>query len=88
MGKLAQKRVGFSDARIIDFYSRIPGAKMVVHRPCRYTRFSIGHTQLHLLPLTGRMPFRMEVETDDLEIMYEELCKAGIEPESRPKVRP
>jgi catechol 2,3-dioxygenase-like lactoylglutathione lyase family enzyme len=70
------------------FYSRIPGAKMVAHRPCRYTVFCIGHIQLTLVAVTGRMPFRMEVETDDLELLYEELCRAGIKPESRPKVRP
>ena len=73
--------------RSVDFYRRIPGAELLEQRPGRYALLRIGGAVLSLLYLPGPARFRMEVETNDLELMYDRLCQAGIEPVNRPKVR-
>jgi len=72
----------------IEFYSRIPGAKLLLHRPGQFARFSIGNGSLHLVQLPGQKRFHIEFDTDDINGMYEQLSQAGLTPVSPPKKHP
>lgn len=74
--------------RSLSFYSRIPGAEVVVHRPGQFALISIGKGRLGLLQRGGTPRFHLEVEADDLDAMYAHLREQGIEPNSPPKVEP
>ena len=75
-------------ARSLDFYSRIPGANLVVHRPGQFALLQIGKARLGLLQFAQNARFHLEVEAEDLNVMYDHLRAAGIEPESPPKREP
>lgn len=73
----------------IQFYSRIPGAELLIHELGKFARFHIGSGYLHLVHLPeaeGR--FHVEMGTDDLKQLYTELKTAGIEPEGPPTETP
>ncbi|HZO87507.1 MAG TPA: VOC family protein [Chthonomonadaceae bacterium] len=72
--------------RSVQFYSRIPGAVLVHHRPGQFALFQFGKGCLGLLQVGGG--FHAELETADLDAMYAQLRAAGIEPESPPAKRP
>ena len=72
----------------VAFYSRIPGANLVVHQPGQFAMFRLGHGRLCLLKLNLPRPFHIEMEVPDLDTMYKLLGEAGIEPESPPTDRP
>lgn len=74
--------------RSIEFYSRIPGAEMVVHRPGEFARFRIGTGYLHVVKAPTKQRFHIEMVTSDLNEMYERLRAVGIEPEGPPTTRP
>jgi catechol 2,3-dioxygenase-like lactoylglutathione lyase family enzyme len=74
--------------RSLDFYSRIPGAEVVVHRPGQFALLQIGKGRLGLLQKGGAKSFHLEVETPDLDAMYSQLRSAGVEPNSPPKTEP
>lgn len=71
----------------LDFYRRIPGAKLVHHRPGQFAMLLIGKSRLGLLQL-NHGKFHLEIETPDLDVMYEQLKAVGLEPESPPTDRP
>lgn len=71
--------------RSIEFYSRIPGAELVTHRPGQFARFNIGTGSLHLVQLPGPKRFHIELNTDDVNETYERLKATGLEPVSPPK---
>lgn len=73
--------------RSIEFYSRIPGAQLVGHRPGQFARFQIGTGSLHLVQLPGPR-FHIELNADDVQKTYEQLCAAGLTPASPPKRHP
>ena len=75
-------------ARSVEFYSRIPGAEMLVHRPGMFAMFRMGAGRLGLLQANLPRPFHVELEVPDLDAMYQELKQAGVEPESPPTDRP
>src|SRR5690242_2646930 len=68
-----------------EFYSRIPGTRLVHHRPGEFALFMVGGGRLGLLQY-GK-GFHMEWETPDLDAMYAQLREVGIEPESPPQKR-
>jgi catechol 2,3-dioxygenase-like lactoylglutathione lyase family enzyme len=70
-----------------EFYARIPGAQLTVHRPGQFALFQIGKARLGLLQL-AQGAFHLEMEVPDLERAYEQLRQAGIEPQSPPVRRP
>jgi catechol 2,3-dioxygenase-like lactoylglutathione lyase family enzyme len=73
--------------RSLEFYKRLPGARVVVHRPDEFDMLRIGHGRLGLLQARLPTPFRLEFESADLGTLYEELRMVGIEPESPPQSR-
>ena len=72
----------------IEFYSRIPGAELVLERPGQFARFKIGDGYLHVVQIQANKGFHIEMTTENLDAMYDSLTAAGIEPESRPVTRP
>ena len=66
--------------RSLDFYKRLPGAKVVVYRPDEFAMLRIGHGRLGLLQARLPVPFHMEFESPDLNNLYEDLRLVGIEP--------
>lgn len=72
-------------ARSLEFYKRLPGAKVVVHRPDEFAMLRIGNGRLGLLQAKLPTGFHIEFETPNLNSLYEELRMAGIEPESPPQ---
>ena len=74
--------------RSITFYSRIPGAQLVLHRPHEFARFLIGTGSLHLVQLPIQNRFHIELDTEDAGLLYTQLCEAGLTPASPPKHHP
>jgi len=73
--------------RSLAFYTRLPGVTVEVHEPGLIAIVRIGRGRLGLLQRgTGR--FHVELETDDLEGVYEALRQTGIEPKGPPTLRP
>jgi catechol 2,3-dioxygenase-like lactoylglutathione lyase family enzyme len=71
--------------RALAFYKRLPGARVVVHRPDEFAMLRIGHGRLGLLQARLPTPFHLEFESADLGSLYDELRMAGIEPEGPPQ---
>jgi catechol 2,3-dioxygenase-like lactoylglutathione lyase family enzyme len=74
--------------RSIAFYTRIPGAELVMQRPGQFARFRIGTGSLHLVQLPSQGRFHIELDTEDVGQLYGELCAAGLAPNSPPKRHP
>ncbi len=74
--------------RSVAFYSRIPGANLVVHHSGQFAMFRLGQGRLGLLQMNLPRPFHIEMEVPDLDTMYKLLGEAGVEPESPPTDRP
>ena len=72
----------------IEFYSRIPGAELVLEKSGRFARFMIGGGYIHVVQIQMNKDFHVEISTDNLDAMYDSLTAVGIEPESRPVTRP
>ncbi|MGO8672609.1 MAG: VOC family protein [Capsulimonadaceae bacterium] len=70
----------------VEFYSKVPGAELVMQFPGQFAMFRIGKGRLGLLQHSGTK-FHVEIETDDLDTMHEELIAAGIVPDEPPTVR-
>ena len=76
----------------LDFYSRIPGAKIVISpqgdKQHKFAMVQIGSGRIGLLSGLPQMKFHLEIDSSDLDDMYETLKKRGFKPEGPPKVRP
>ena len=75
--------------RSVQFYSRLPGAELLIHNPGEFARFRMGGGYLHVvhIPEVGRS-FHVEMGTDDLDQLYSELQSLGIETVGPPTERP
>ena len=73
--------------RSVAFYSRIPGANLVVHRAGQFAMFRFGQGRLGLLQINLPRPFHIEMEVPDLDAMYQQLRAAGVEAQSPPTNR-
>jgi len=73
----------------VAFYSKFPGAQIVMHRPGRFAKFKFGggHIQVVGIPAEDKS-FHVELNAPDLDKLYEELNAAGIEPDGPPMVQP
>jgi catechol 2,3-dioxygenase-like lactoylglutathione lyase family enzyme len=71
--------------RSLEFYGRIPGAVVQVHRPGVFALLKIGKSRLGLLGVGASGQFHIEIGTADLDSAYERVREAGIEPEGPPK---
>jgi catechol 2,3-dioxygenase-like lactoylglutathione lyase family enzyme len=73
--------------RSLAFYTKLPGATVEVHRPDVIAILRIGQGRIGLLQRkAGR--FHVELETDDLDGLYESLKASGIEPKGPPVSHP
>src|SRR6266566_2192821 len=66
--------------RSIEFYSRIPGAELDLHRPGEFARFRIGSGSLHLVQVPVQNRFHIEFDTEDLLMLHQQLQDAGFAP--------
>lgn len=73
--------------RSLEFYKRIPGATVEVHRPGRFALLNIGKSRLSLLGVRASGEFHLEIGTNDLDGLYEQLREEGIEPDGPPQDR-
>lgn len=73
--------------RSLDFYQRVPGAQLLVHRPGAFALLQIGSGRLGLLKWP-KPTFHLEFDSADLDSMYAALREAGLEPQSPPQTRP
>ena len=63
--------------RSLEWYQRIPGVEVVVHRPGQFAMLKIGGQRLGLLKHEHGQ-FHLEIDTDNLDGMYEQLREVGI----------
>ena len=68
----------------VGFYSKIPGA-IVLRKSRDFAMLQIGTARLNLLGHAQEQRFHLEIESEDLDAMYEALRSAGIEPDGPPK---
>ena len=75
--------------KCLEFYLKIPGAALDIHRPGEFARLLFGNNSLHLVKLPIEPRFHIEFDTDiDLNQYYDALVVAGLTPDSPPKDRP
>jgi len=67
-----------------EFYERIPGVVLQHRRPGEFALFRIGESWLGLLQL-GAPGFHLEFVTADLDSLYTNLRRNGVEPKGRPQ---
>lgn len=72
----------------VAFYSKFPGAKLIMHREGQFAKFKIGdgHIQVVAIP-PDEKSFHIEMNAPDLHALYENLKAAGIEPDGPPTKR-
>jgi len=72
----------------VAFYSNLPGAQLILHRPGQFAKFKIGdgHVQVVATPPEEKS-FHIEMNTPDLQVLYDHLKAAGIEPDGPPTKR-
>jgi len=72
----------------VDFYSKLPGAQMIMHRTGQFAKFKIGegHVQVVGIPPEEKS-FHIEMDAPDLQGLYQHLKAAGIEPDGPPTKR-
>jgi catechol 2,3-dioxygenase-like lactoylglutathione lyase family enzyme len=72
----------------VAFYSKLPGAQMILHHPGQFAKFKIGegHIQVVAIPPQEKS-FHIEMNAPNLHALYNELKTAGIEPDEPPTVR-
>ena len=71
--------------RALEFYSRIPGTRVEVHRPGSFALLSIGNGRLSLLK---EGPTHLEFDTPDPDRLYQQLKAAGLPVEAPPALKP
>src|SRR5262245_16410081 len=74
--------------RSLAFYGTIPGAIVAYHRPGEFALVTIGKGRLGLLSKRFGGPTHVEIDTGDLDGLYQQLREAGITPESPPSKKP
>jgi catechol 2,3-dioxygenase-like lactoylglutathione lyase family enzyme len=76
-----------------DFYTRLPGAVLVHHRPGDFALFQLGEGRLGLLSARflpkGAPAFHMEVSStlEDIDALHDQVLAAGLEPDGPPANR-
>jgi len=74
--------------RSLEFYRTVPGAVVAYHRPGEFAILAIGKGRLGLLSKRLGGPTHIEIETADLDGLYQQLCDAGITPQGPPSKKP
>lgn len=70
--------------RSLEFYTKIPGVQVVVHRPGQFALLAIGKGRLGLLK---QGPTHIEFETPDPDTFYQQLKAAGLPVEAPPSAK-
>lgn len=71
--------------RSLEFYTKIPGAQVQMHRRGSFALLSIGGGRLSLLK---EGPTHLEFDTPDPDVLYEQLKAAGLPMEEPPTQKP
>ncbi|MCL6600339.1 MAG: VOC family protein [Alicyclobacillus macrosporangiidus] len=74
--------------RSCDFYSKIPGAEVVLHIPGRVAILRIGEARIGLIGTGEHRGFHLELLTEHLDDMYDALRENGLKITGKPTVRP
>jgi catechol 2,3-dioxygenase-like lactoylglutathione lyase family enzyme len=70
--------------RSLAFYTKLPGAQILAHRPHAFALLSIGKGRLSLLQYG---PTHLEFETPDPDTLYQRLKEAGMPVEEPPSLK-
>lgn len=71
--------------RSVAFYSKFPGAQLILHQPGQFAKFKFGHAYIQVVALpAGEKSFHVKLNAADLHALYDELKAAGIEPDGPP----
>lgn len=72
----------------VAFYSKLPGAELVMHRRGQFAKFKFGggHIQVVAIPAQDRS-FHIEMDAPDLHALYDQLRASGIEPDTPPTLQ-
>ncbi len=70
----------------LEFYRQLPGVQVQVHRPGDFALLRMGEMRLGLLQ-HGTQAFHVELETEDLDKLYEHLKTTSIEVGAPPSVK-
>ena len=70
--------------RSLEFYNKIPGVQVLVHRPGAFALLSIGNGRLGLLKYG---PTHIEFDTPDPDTLYQRLKEAGMPVEEPPALK-
>ena len=74
--------------RSVAFYSKLPGAQVVLHFPGRFAKFRFGDAYVQVVAVPpGEKSFHIELNAPDLHALYDALKAAGIEPDSPPALQ-
>ena len=68
----------------LEFYQRIPGAELMVHRAGQFALLQFGQGRLGLLKW-DTPTFHIEMDSANLDAMHAQLVENGITPESLPQ---
>lgn len=70
--------------RSLAFYTKIPGARILAHRPATFALLAIGTGRLGLLKYG---PTHLEFDTPDPDKLYQQLKDAGLPVEEPPSLK-
>jgi catechol 2,3-dioxygenase-like lactoylglutathione lyase family enzyme len=73
--------------RSLEFYTRLPGVTVEVHRPGDFAMLNIGGARLGLLRHNVGA-FHVELETEDLDALYNQLKDSGFPVQAPPSAKP
>jgi catechol 2,3-dioxygenase-like lactoylglutathione lyase family enzyme len=74
--------------KALDFYRRIPGARQLTHRRGHIAIVAIGRSTVNLVRISEQPPFHLEIETDELDALYDHLRAEGFEISGPPVDKP
>ena len=72
MASLEEFSIHVNDVeKCMEYYMKIPDAKLEFHIPKQIVKIRIGRNVLQLVKVDLQPPFHIEIETDDLDGIYE-----------------
>ena len=70
----------------LEFYSRIPGAKVVYHRKGKFAILAVGKGRIGLVD-RRIAPTHVEIDASDPDALYEQLKEAGLPVKGPPEAK-
>jgi catechol 2,3-dioxygenase-like lactoylglutathione lyase family enzyme len=79
--------------RSIEFYTKLPGARLLVHIEGTFALIQIGRGRINLVEYGTDLAFKeqrfhIEVETPDVNATYRDVCEVGLKPLYPPTLKP